>query len=127
MFKYQIVYPVRYDIYGDSFKEAVKNYVKLKHDYDINKIIIADQSNHAYEAKLRYYMENQKNKVGIDFYPFPYNNIPLLVLPNTPLITTSNTNSIVYSTPNALLAPSPIVTSNNTPFATSASNVFLKF
>lgn len=115
MLQYQIVYPVRYDIYGNSFKEAVKNYVKLKHNYDINKIIIADQSNHAYEAKLRYYMENQRNKVGIDFYPYPYNNIPLLLSSNSPII------------PNTLLAPMPIITSNETPYATSATNVFLKF
>jgi hypothetical protein len=116
MLRYQIVYPVRYDIYGDSFKEAVKNYVKLQQNYDMNKLIIADQSNHAYEAKLRYYMENQRNKVGIDFYPYPYNNIPLLLSQNS------------YGPgPGPMIATNPIITSNNSPFATSATNVFLKY
>ena len=82
--QFQIVYPFVYNIMGDSYKEAIKNFVKLKHNYDINKLIVTDQINNAYKAKIRYYMENQKNKVGIDFYFYPYNNIPL-ILNNTML------------------------------------------
>jgi hypothetical protein len=106
MLKFQIVYPITYDIYGDSFKEAVKNYVKLKHNYDINNLIISDQQTYAYQAKLRYYMENQRNKVGIDFYPYPYNNIPLLL--------------------KSYPQPQPLITSPGVPFATSATNIFMK-
>ena len=57
---YQIVSPIVTPIYGDSFKEAIKNYVKFNHNLNINNLIIKDQSQH-WEARLRYYKENQKN------------------------------------------------------------------
>lgn len=78
--RYQVVYPVAVpvDIYGDSFKEAVKNYVKMNSDMTIRNLIIKDQADH-YEARLRYYTENNKNKVGIDVYPYTNINGPYAV------------------------------------------------
>jgi hypothetical protein len=70
---FQVVFPFESTIYGDSFKEAVKNYVKHNYNVNMTNLIIKDQANH-YETKLRYYTENNKNKVGIDFYLFPNNN-----------------------------------------------------
>ena len=67
---YQIVSPIVATINGDSFKEALKNYIKINHDINIRNLIIKDQANNAYEAKLRYYMQNKINKVGIDVYPY---------------------------------------------------------
>jgi hypothetical protein len=58
---YQIVSPVVATIEGDSFKEAIKNYVKFNHNLNIRNLIIKDQSNHAYEAKLRYDLETHKD------------------------------------------------------------------
>ena len=75
---YQIVYPFQQDIYGSSFKEAVKNYVKTSHDINIRNMIIKDQVDH-YETILRYYKENDKNKVGIDVYPYTGINGPYAV------------------------------------------------
>jgi hypothetical protein len=74
---YQIVSPIVTPIYGDSFKEAIKNYVKFNHNLNINNLIIKDQSQH-WEARLRYYKENQKNKVGIDVYPYTNITYPML-------------------------------------------------
>ena len=74
---YQIVSPIVTPIYGDSFKEAIKNYVKFNHNLNINNLIIKDQSQH-WEARLRYYKENQKNKVGIDVYPYTNLTYPML-------------------------------------------------
>lgn len=77
-YNYQIVYPFTYDIYGDSFKEAVKNYVKTNYDVRIRNMIIKDQLDH-YETRLRYYKEENKNKVGIDVYPYTNINGPYMV------------------------------------------------
>jgi hypothetical protein len=71
---YQIVSPVVATIEANSFKEAVKNFAKVNYNYNINQLIIKDQMNH-YEAKLRYYTENEKNKVGITVYPYPYSQV----------------------------------------------------
>ena len=68
---YYIVYPFASTIYGDSFKEALKNFIKLNHTMNINRIIIKDQTNHM-EANVNYYLQNGRNKVGINFYPIPY-------------------------------------------------------
>jgi hypothetical protein len=99
---YQIVSPIQATIQGDSFKEAVKNYVKLNHDMNIKNLIIKDQINNAWQAKLRYYMENQRNKVGIDMYP--YTN-PILAQP-MPIL--------------------PVVGSANSPHFATSNNVFIK-
>ena len=99
---YQIVYPFVADIYGDSFKEAIKNYVKLKYNLDIRNLIIKDQSNY-YETRLRYYMEKNKNKVGI--YVYPYTNVSYPVI--GPSFTPSFTPSVVPIAPSVVpIAPS---------------------
>ena len=63
-------------INGDSFKEAIKNFVTLNHRLDINKIIITDQQNHM-EATLKYFKHDGRNKVGINVYPTP--KFPLMM------------------------------------------------
>jgi hypothetical protein len=106
---FQIVQPIVADIYGDSFKEAIKNYVKFNHNLNITNMIIKDQSNH-YQARLRYYTENQKNKVGIDVYPYTNVSYPIMAAPalmtTNPLITTKP-----LITTNPLMAANTIVTS----------------
>jgi len=76
---FQIVQPFVANIYGDSFKEAIKNYIKINHNINIRNLIIKDQQNH-YEARLRYYIENNKNKVGIDVYPYTNISSPITFL-----------------------------------------------
>lgn len=68
MVLYQVLSPIVMSINGDSFKEAIKNFVKLNHRLDINKIIITDQQNHM-EATLKYFKHDGRNKVGINYYP----------------------------------------------------------
>jgi len=75
---FQIVQPFVADIYGDSFKEAIKQYVKINHNLNIKRMIIKDQANH-YDTRLRYYIENNKNKVGIDVYPYTNISYPTIL------------------------------------------------
>ena len=104
---YQIVQPFSATIYGDSFKEAIKQYVKLNHNMNITRMIIKDQSNH-YDTRLRYYIENNKNKVGIDVYPYTnmsYPNIAPII--SGPIISSHTPITFVPNTPpiSPLLSP----------------------
>ncbi len=65
---FQIVYPIVATIDGDSFKDAIKNYVKLNYDYNLTSIIITDQMRYM-KANLNYYKDNSKQKVGISLAP----------------------------------------------------------
>jgi hypothetical protein len=105
---FQIVHPIVADIYGDSFKEAVKNYIKFNYNLNITNMIIKDQFNH-YETRLRYYQENNKNKVGFDVYPYTNVSYPIInpVITNVP---------IVRSNMPITFAPSIIPLANNLPF-----------
>jgi len=74
---YTVVYP-RFQhpivITADSFKEAIKEYVKMKYAVDIHQMIIKDQWTHM-NADLRYYRKNNIDKVGINMYPICQNYI----------------------------------------------------
>lgn len=65
---FQIVYPIAMTINADSFKSAVKQYVKMNYDVNIASIILTDQYRHM-KASLNYYKEGPKDKVGISLYP----------------------------------------------------------
>jgi hypothetical protein len=65
---YNIVSPVYADIYGDSFKDAVKRFIRLNRALAINDLIIKDQNNHMY-AKIKYLENDIRNRVGINIYP----------------------------------------------------------
>ena len=131
---YQIVSPVVATIEGDSFKEAIKNYVKFNHNLNIRNLIVKDQANHAYEAKLRYYMENQRNKVGIDVYPYTNVNYPIVPGPilSTPIVpgpinpVISAVSPFFYKTvPTYVKTPATVSAPNSRFFATD-SNIFIK-
>jgi hypothetical protein len=127
---YQIVSPIVATIEGDSFKEAIKNYVKFNHNLNIRNLIVKDQADHAYEARLRYYMENQKNKVGIDVYPYTNINYPVIA-PINPVI--APMNSLISSLkpfysnsiPTYIKTPAVVSAPNSRFFATD-SNIFIK-
>lgn len=65
---FNIVFPFESTVYGDSFKEAVKNFIKLNHNLNITRMIIKDQSNQM-EANINYYKQDGRNKVGINMFP----------------------------------------------------------
>ena len=73
---YQILSPVVATIDGNSFKEAVKNYVKLHHDINLNELIITDQMQHM-KAQMKYYKEDTRNKVGINMFPISNYGLPV--------------------------------------------------
>jgi hypothetical protein len=115
---YQIVSPIVATIEGDSFKEAIKNYVKFNHNLNIRNLIIKDQSNHAYEAKLRYYMQNERNKVGIDVYPYTNVSYPIIAPIPSPVI--------ALNTPITAINTPAVVTTKNSPIIATDSNVFIR-
>ena len=65
---FQVVYPLTMAINGDSFKDAVKNFVKLNYELNLASIIITDQSRYM-RANLDYYNKDNKDKVGIKLLP----------------------------------------------------------
>lgn len=81
---FQIVYPIAMSINAASFKDAIKQYVKLNHDVNVANIIITDQQRYM-KANLKYYNEGQRNKVGISLFPtvWPLNGTDaLFIRPN---------------------------------------------
>jgi hypothetical protein len=124
---FQIVYPINVPILGDSYKEAIKNYVKFNQKVNFTNLILKDQQNkNYYEARLRYYFENQKNKVGIDVYPYTNVNLPLSpVIARSALSPRNNTTVVLPPTP--VIAPlGPAVTVRNSPYFATANNVVVK-
>jgi hypothetical protein len=65
---FQVVYPLTMAIDGDSFKDAVKNFVKLNYDLNLASIIITDRTRYM-RANLDYYNKDNKDKVGIKLLP----------------------------------------------------------
>jgi len=74
MMKYSIVYPYPALIDADSFKSAIKQYIKVKHNMNINQMILTDRFNHV-NAELNYFRKNNIDKVGINMYPISPNYI----------------------------------------------------
>ena len=116
------------DIYGDSFKEAVKNYVKFNHKLNITNMIIKDQSNH-YNTKLRYYIENNKNKVGIDVYPytnvFPYTNVqPVMSSVMSPVMSPAM-SPVMSPVMSPAMSLNPMVKVNGSPYMANNQNVIV--
>ena len=72
---YNIVSPFQYEIQGDDYITAVKNFIKLNHNLQIQQMIFQDRQKYIM-ANMKYYHQNQKNKVGIDTYPLNY--IPII-------------------------------------------------
>ena len=67
--RFQLLAPVSLAIDGDTLGEALKHYVKLNYAKQINKLIVADQMNHQYNADIEYYKHKNKNKAKIKILP----------------------------------------------------------
>ena len=61
---YQVLSPYVTQIEGDTLAEAIKLFVKVNYNNQIKNMIIADQQD-KYTASIKYYNENNKNKIGI--------------------------------------------------------------
>jgi len=110
--EFVIVKPYYNVIYGDSFKEAVKNYAKMNYNIGINNLIIKDQAKY-YDTKIKYYKQLNKNKIGIDVYP--YNGPTPIVNSNGDLIAANIISPTIITTnkPNKIKANAiPVATPN---------------
>ena len=115
MILYQVVQPFFYELSANTVNEAIKNFVKIHHDINLANIIITDQKNH-YQANMNYFLQDGRNKVGINVNPFsgpivigPTYSAYLDTLPGatgTPLtpIVPANTWNTAYP-----LSPYPVV------------------
>ncbi len=97
---FQIVHPIVTTIDGSSFKEAIKNFVKLNHRLNLNEIILIDQNNY-YTATWKKFKHDGRNKVGIDYYPTPSTIITNLGFPalGVPTLGVPTSNIIVPTGP----------------------------
>jgi hypothetical protein len=132
--EFKIVYPFESLIYGDSFKEAIKNFIKINHNLQIHKMIITDQNKHI-QAQIKYYQQDGRNKVGINMFPTGFNYpVPIQSSYINPLIAPTYTNPLIaptYTNPlitptytNSLLTPmSPISPVLNMPFIPTVINI----
>jgi len=65
---FQVIAPFETTIYGDSFKDAVKNFIKINHNLNITQMIIKDQQRNI-KDQIEYYKQDGRNKVGINMFP----------------------------------------------------------
>jgi hypothetical protein len=62
---FQVLSPIVSSINGDSLKEAIKNFAKVNYAYQFNNLLLADQINNRYQAKLNYYSINNYRYTSI--------------------------------------------------------------
>jgi hypothetical protein len=72
---YKIVSPFQYEIEGDNYTDAIKDFIKFNHEMRIRQMMFMDGQKYRM-ANMKYYQQNQRNKVGIDTYPLNY--IPII-------------------------------------------------
>jgi hypothetical protein len=83
---YQVVHPYVMSINAESFKNAVKNYVKMNQNLTLSSLIITDQSRQYMKANLNYYNVNDKKKVSISLLPTTWPSMPSMsLMPSLPL------------------------------------------
>lgn len=78
MILYQVVQPFFYEVSANTVNEAIKNFVKIHHNLSLSNIIISDQQAH-YQANMKYFMEDGRNRVGINVNPY---SGPIIMGPN---------------------------------------------
>ena len=78
----QIVHPFAYKISGEDHRDAIRKFIKIKHHLGLESMIYKDQiANNYFEAQFKYYMNDGRKRVGIDYYPAPTALISKLNLP----------------------------------------------
>ena len=98
--EYKIVSPMNVSIMGDSVIDAIKNFVKMNKELAINNLILQDEGKRMY-AKIRYFQDQNKHKVGIDVYPTLPVNItnPQTVQLNVPMHFQGSSGLNLYTQP----------------------------
>ena len=65
---FHVVHPIAMTVNAESFKDAVKNFVKLNQDLTLTSLILTDQARYM-KANLNYFNVADKQKVGISLFP----------------------------------------------------------
>ena len=89
---YNIVSPFSLSINADSYKEAVKNFIKINYNLNINRLIIKNKNEYM-KAKIDYYNKLGHKKFGVKLMPYnngyvyPTSNVisPLSLTPTSPI------------------------------------------
>lgn len=105
-------------ITSDCVNSALKNIVKLYHRFQIEELILADQTNH-WKANMNYYKENGRKRVNIGYDVFPHNQIGV--------IHNGQTVGAIGLTPMKQSVISPYVTPLGTPNSLTESSVVAPF
>ena len=112
---YQVLSPIPTFITADSFKEAIKNYINMNYNRNINYMIIEsmqEKQEKFLRAHLSYYMKDDRQKVKIVMTPIPNPNITLN--PVIPTYTSaienplSPTSKVIEVVPSVEHVPVPI-------------------
>jgi hypothetical protein len=67
---FTIHHPVVKTIPADNYNEAVKNFIKLHREKNIENMIISDNLNNYRKALINFYLENGRRKARISFNPY---------------------------------------------------------
>jgi hypothetical protein len=67
---FQFHYPISQTISADDYHEAVIKYIKLYRQHNIERFIVSDYMKNYQNAVVKYFKENGKNKVKVNFGPY---------------------------------------------------------
>ena len=68
---FTVTSPMYHVLDAENVKDAIKSYVKFYHNYNIQRMMIQDQARH-YEAVIKQWKHDTRNKFGINYYPIDY-------------------------------------------------------
>ena len=79
---FNIISPIAMTIDAATFSDAVKKYVRINQEMNIEQIIIADSMKQQMMANIKYYKKNNRRKFHAKLYPYQQNmmgNISLII------------------------------------------------
>ena len=102
---FNIIHPFVQVINGDSISEAIKTYVKFNYDVNLTNLIIQDREKY-FNTKIKHYIHDGRNKVGIDIYPTNPLLIPSMVIQQPSMVIQQPSMVIQPNIINSQLMPS---------------------
>lgn len=67
---FQFHYPIAQSISADDYHDAVIKYIKLYRQHNIDRFVFSDYLKNYRNAMVKYYKENGRNKVKVNFGPY---------------------------------------------------------
>jgi hypothetical protein len=83
---YRIISPIVAPIYGLNPLDAIKNWVKINHNLGVHNLIVQDMTGAKpinYNANVKYYDQDGRNKVGINMFPSSVWSTPVVTKDGT--------------------------------------------